>query len=47
MEACWQQRPAFYRPDGHRVAACFLYEDSPTLESTDVAEVFPGATVPS
>ena len=23
------------------VAACFLYQDSPTLDSTDVAEVFP------
>ena len=38
MEVCWQQRPPFYRPDS-TVAACFLYQDSPTLDSTDVAEV--------
>jgi oligopeptide/dipeptide ABC transporter ATP-binding protein len=41
LEACWQDRPPFYRPDQHCVAACFLYQDSPILESSDVAQVFP------
>jgi oligopeptide/dipeptide ABC transporter ATP-binding protein len=47
LEVCWQQRPAFYRPDQHQVAACFLYQDSPALDSTDVAKVFPGAAAPA
>jgi oligopeptide/dipeptide ABC transporter ATP-binding protein len=46
LEICWQQRPPFYRPDQHQVAACFLYQDSPTLDSADVAGVFPGAATP-
>jgi peptide/nickel transport system ATP-binding protein len=46
MDGCWQHRPAFYRTDEHRVASCFLYQDSPILETPDVAEVFP-ADVPS
>jgi oligopeptide/dipeptide ABC transporter ATP-binding protein len=41
MDGCWQHRPAFYRTAQHQVAACFLYQDSPVLETPDVAEVFP------
>jgi peptide/nickel transport system ATP-binding protein len=41
MDVCWQEHPPFYRPDQHRVASCFLYQDSPILETTDVARVFP------
>jgi oligopeptide/dipeptide ABC transporter ATP-binding protein len=46
LEVCWEQHPPFYRPDQHQVAACFLYQDSPTLDSRDVAEVFPTASTP-
>jgi peptide/nickel transport system ATP-binding protein len=42
LAVCWQQHPPFFLPDEHRVAACFLYQDSPVLESADVARVFPG-----
>jgi oligopeptide/dipeptide ABC transporter ATP-binding protein len=42
MEVCWSERPPLYMPDQHRVATCFLYRDSPVLESSDVAAVFPG-----
>ena len=45
LKICWQQRPPYFRTDEHRVAACFLYQDSPTLASTDVAEVFPSAAL--
>ena len=40
MDLCWRDRPALYRPDPHRAASCFLYRDSPALESHDVASVF-------
>jgi len=29
-----------YTPDENRAVTCFLYRDSPILESGDVAEVF-------
>jgi oligopeptide/dipeptide ABC transporter ATP-binding protein len=47
MDVCWQQPPPLYMPDEHRVAACFLYRDSPVLQSADVAEVFPSSEVPA
>ncbi len=40
MEQCWSQKPPLYRVDVERVARCFLYQDKPVLESTDVAETF-------
>ncbi|HVB97232.1 MAG TPA: ABC transporter ATP-binding protein [Chloroflexota bacterium] len=40
MEACWRDRPPLYLPDQHRAASCFLYRDSPVLESSDVASIF-------
>ena len=40
MDACWEVVPNLYTPDEHRAVACFLYRDSPVLESGDVAEVF-------
>jgi oligopeptide/dipeptide ABC transporter ATP-binding protein len=43
MEACWTEVPRLYRPDENRAAACFLYRDSPVLESSDVADVFTAA----
>jgi oligopeptide/dipeptide ABC transporter ATP-binding protein len=47
MDGCWRHRPAFYRTDQHQVAACFLYQDSPVLETPDVAEVFPADAIPT
>jgi oligopeptide/dipeptide ABC transporter ATP-binding protein len=41
MDVCRRERPPLFMPDQHRVAACFLYRDSPVLESADVAQVFP------
>ncbi|MFN8636024.1 MAG: ABC transporter ATP-binding protein [Chloroflexota bacterium] len=41
LDVCWQEQPRFFQPDEHRVASCFLYQDSPTLQSADVADVFP------
>ncbi len=40
MEICWKERPALYQADPNRAAACFLYRESPALQSADVAEVF-------
>ena len=40
MDICWQQPPPLYQTDPHRVAACFLYKNSPVLESSDVAQAF-------
>ena len=42
MDGCWRHG-RLLPADQHRVAACFLYQDSPALDSPDVAEVFPGA----
>ncbi len=39
-DRCWHTRPFPYLPDENRTVACFLYLDSPVLESGDVAEVF-------
>jgi peptide/nickel transport system ATP-binding protein len=43
MEHCWNQHPPLFHPDPDRVASCFLYQDSPILASSDVADVFPDA----
>jgi len=40
MEVCWQSPPPFYQTSEDRVAACFLYQTSPILESSDVAQAF-------
>lgn len=45
MDVCWAKPPPLFRPDDHRVASCFLYPDSPVLDSNDVARVFAGAPV--
>ncbi len=41
MQECWSRRPAFYLPDEGRTVACFLYQDQPTLDSSDVSQIFP------
>lgn len=40
MERCWQTPPPLYQTDSHRVARCFLYEDAPVLENSDISSVF-------
>jgi oligopeptide/dipeptide ABC transporter ATP-binding protein len=40
MAHCWSQKPPLYKVDAERVARCFLYQDKPVLESTNVAETF-------
>jgi peptide/nickel transport system ATP-binding protein len=40
MDVCWKTKPQYYIPDEDRSVACFLYQDSPVLESADVAQSF-------
>lgn len=40
MEHCWTTRPEFYTPDELRTVACFLYQDSPVMDSADVSQSF-------
>jgi peptide/nickel transport system ATP-binding protein len=40
MEMCWNTKPQYYTPDEERAVACFLYQDSPVLESADLATSF-------
>jgi peptide/nickel transport system ATP-binding protein len=47
MDGCWQDSPPLYRPDLQQVAACFLYRDSPVLETRDVGQVFAKETIPA
>ncbi|MCL4506939.1 MAG: ABC transporter ATP-binding protein [Chloroflexi bacterium] len=51
MDICWKEKPPLYTTDPDRAVACFRYDDSPVMESLDVAAVFsrkgkaqPGAT---
>ncbi|MBX3000614.1 MAG: ABC transporter ATP-binding protein [Caldilineaceae bacterium] len=47
MEICREARPPLYQPDGvHRVAACYLYEKSPTLPKNDVGQLFSNGAKP-
>jgi len=39
LEKCWSMSPGIFLPDEHRAIACWLYEDSPVLESADLADV--------
>jgi hypothetical protein len=40
MDVCLQNPPPLFVTDEHRAASCFLYRESPVLESPDVASVF-------
>jgi peptide/nickel transport system ATP-binding protein len=41
MPICREARPPLYQPDNqNRVAACYLYEKSPTLPKDDVGQLF-------
>jgi oligopeptide/dipeptide ABC transporter ATP-binding protein len=40
LDMCWDSKPGLYTPDDNRAVTCFLYRDSPVLESGDVSEVF-------
>jgi peptide/nickel transport system ATP-binding protein len=39
MEICGEETPPLFRTDEHRAAACFLYQESPRLESADLERV--------
>lgn len=39
MPVCVQQAPPLYRTEADRATACYLYQDSPPLESTQLNEV--------
>jgi oligopeptide/dipeptide ABC transporter ATP-binding protein len=46
MPKCSEEVPPLYHTDPHRAAACFLYEDAPSLGSDQMMEVFaPAASV--
>jgi oligopeptide/dipeptide ABC transporter ATP-binding protein len=40
MPICTQQLPPFYQPNPQRVAACYLYQDAPTLANAEMMQVF-------
>ncbi len=40
MDVCWNTKPQYYTPDEERAVACFLYQDSPIMESPDLAQTF-------
>jgi oligopeptide/dipeptide ABC transporter ATP-binding protein len=40
MNSCWDEPPPLYQPDRQQVAGCFLYRDSPVLETRDVGLAF-------
>jgi len=40
MPMCVEQHPPLYRTDPHRVAACYLYRDAPTIAPTELPMVF-------
>jgi peptide/nickel transport system ATP-binding protein len=40
MVKCFQQTPKLYQTDSHRAAACFLYEQSPVLDTGHMDNVF-------
>jgi oligopeptide/dipeptide ABC transporter ATP-binding protein len=47
MPICREARPPLYQPDStHRVAACYLYEDKPTLAKNDVGQLFTNGAKP-
>jgi oligopeptide/dipeptide ABC transporter ATP-binding protein len=40
MEKCLERHPPLYQTDRHRVAACYLYREAPTLTDTPLDGVF-------
>ncbi len=36
MDKCWTDKPPLYQTDDDRVARCFLYEDTPVLDGSDI-----------
>jgi len=43
MPICIENRPPLYQTDAHRVAACYLYHDSPAIKTEEMGKVFVGA----
>jgi oligopeptide/dipeptide ABC transporter ATP-binding protein len=42
MAMCVEQAPPLFRTDPHRVTACYLYREAPTVSTEDLAAVFIG-----
>ena len=42
MPKCAEEMPPLYRTDPHRLAACYLHEESPALAAEEMASVFVG-----
>lgn len=40
MEMCLDQRPPLYQVDEHRVAACYLYRDTPAIPNEHLSDIF-------
>ena len=40
MERCLEQRPPLFQTNSHRVAACYLYDESPVLAREQLSDVF-------
>jgi len=40
MEMCLENHPPLFQTDDHRVAACYLYRDAPTLPEGPIDQVF-------
>ena len=40
MARCWDQVPPKHLPDGERLAACFLYDETPVAPDDDLSSVF-------
>ena len=47
MTKCLQQMPKLYQTDPQRAAACFLYEESPVLDTDHMDTVFRRAATPA
>jgi peptide/nickel transport system ATP-binding protein len=45
MPMCRQKPPPLFHTSEHRASACFLYRDSPVIDSADVGKIFVGKTV--
>lgn len=40
MDMCWENVPPRFQLDRHRIAACYLYRESPVMTGSDVSHVF-------
>jgi len=40
MPVCFEEAPPLFRTDHHRVVACYLYQDHPTIQPEEMGSVF-------